>query len=82
MVGPPSCGPCLGGHTGVLGADEVCLSTSNRNFPGRMGHTSARVYLASPAVAAATAITGRITHPAQIVSPDAASERASEVHAH
>jgi 3-isopropylmalate/(R)-2-methylmalate dehydratase large subunit len=62
----PSCGPCIGAQCGVLGADEVCLSTSNRNYRGRMGHLDSRVYLASPAVAAATAITGRITHPAEV----------------
>ena len=62
-VTTPTCGACLGGHMGVLGADEVALATTNRNFRGRMGDTTSRVYLASPVVAAATAVTGRITHP-------------------
>lgn len=65
-VSTPTCGPCLGGHMSVLGEDEVCVSTSNRNYVGRMGHRSARVYLTNPAVAAATAVTGRIAHPEEL----------------
>ena len=67
-VSESTCGPCLGGYNGVLGKDEVCVSTSNRNFPGRMGHPEARVYLCGPAAAAATAITGKITHPETVMS--------------
>lgn len=68
QVGAGTCGPCLGGHHGVLGENEVCLSTSNRNFPGRMGHVSAPVYLAGPGVAAATAILGYIAHPSEVAA--------------
>ena len=67
VVSTPTCGPCLGGHMGILGEGERALSTTNRNFVGRMGHISSEVYLASPAVAAATAIMGYITDPNQII---------------
>jgi len=63
VVSPPTCGPCLGGHMGILAKNERCIATTNRNFVGRMGHVESEVYLASPAVAAASAIAGRITTP-------------------
>ncbi|MFZ7112107.1 MAG: 3-isopropylmalate dehydratase large subunit [Desulfatiglandales bacterium] len=63
VIGPPCCGPCLGGHMGILAQGEKALSTTNRNFIGRMGHPESEVYLASPAVAAATAVMGRIGSP-------------------
>ncbi|HEX68287.1 MAG TPA: 3-isopropylmalate dehydratase large subunit [bacterium] len=66
VISPPTCGPCLGGHMGVLAKGERCLATTNRNFIGRMGHPESEVYLASPAVAAATAIKGRIAHPEEV----------------
>jgi len=62
----PTCGPCLGGHMGILTEGESCLATTNRNFIGRMGHPASFVYLSSPAVAAASAIRGSITHPGEI----------------
>lgn len=65
-VSTPTCGPCLGGHMGVLAAGERAIATTNRNFTGRMGHPESEVYLSNPAVAAASAITGRITHPKDI----------------
>jgi 3-isopropylmalate/(R)-2-methylmalate dehydratase large subunit len=64
----PTCGPCLGGHMGVLAAGERCVSTTNRNFVGRMGHVESEVYLAGPAVAAASAIAGRVAGPEEVVS--------------
>ena len=67
IVSTPTCGPCLGGYMGVLAEGERCVSTTNRNFVGRMGHVESEVYLASPAVAAASAITGRISGPDEVM---------------
>ena len=66
VVSTPTCGPCLGGYMGILAAGERCVSTTNRNFVGRMGHVDSEVYLASPAVAAASAVTGKISCPCQL----------------
>jgi 3-isopropylmalate/(R)-2-methylmalate dehydratase large subunit len=67
VVSTPTCGPCLGGHMGILTEGETCLATTNRNFIGRMGSPKSFVYLSSPAVAAASSITGRITDPSKVV---------------
>ena len=66
VVSTPTCGPCLGGYMGILAAGERCISTTNRNFVGRMGHVDSEVYLASPAVAAASAVTGKISSPEEL----------------
>ncbi|MCI8949885.1 MAG: 3-isopropylmalate dehydratase large subunit [Lachnospiraceae bacterium] len=66
VVSTPTCGPCLGGYMGILAAGERCISTTNRNFVGRMGHVESEVYLASPAVAAASAVLGRIACPCEL----------------
>ena len=66
----PTCGPCLGGHMGILAAGERAVSTTNRNFVGRMGHVDSEVYLASPAVAAASAIAGYIADPADVMDEE------------
>ena len=66
VISTPTCGPCLGGYMGILAAGERAISTTNRNFVGRMGHVESEVYLASPAVAAASAVTGYITDPRRI----------------
>jgi len=65
-VSTPTCGPCLGGHMGILAKGEVAIATSNRNFLGRMGHIQSEVYLSGPAVAAASAVLGRIAHPQEL----------------
>ena len=67
IVSTPTCGPCLGGYMGILAENERCISTTNRNFVGRMGHTDSEIYLASPAVAAASAVTGKISSPDEVI---------------
>jgi 3-isopropylmalate/(R)-2-methylmalate dehydratase large subunit len=66
VIGPPTCGPCLGGHLGILAPGETAIATTNRNFVGRMGHPQSQVYLANPAVAAASAVAGRIAGPDEV----------------
>jgi 3-isopropylmalate/(R)-2-methylmalate dehydratase large subunit len=63
VVSTPTCGPCLGGYMGILASDEIAVATTNRNFVGRMGHVTSKIYLASPEVAAATAVAGKICDP-------------------
>ena len=67
VVSTPTCGPCLGGYMGILAKGERAVATTNRNFVGRMGHVESEVYLASPAVAAASAITGKISAPEEVL---------------
>jgi len=74
VVSTPTCGPCLGGHMGILAKGEVAVATTNRNFTGRMGHIESKVYLASPAVAAAAAITGRLIDPSTIMEAPARAQ--------
>jgi 3-isopropylmalate/(R)-2-methylmalate dehydratase large subunit len=66
IVSTPTCGPCLGGYMGILAENERCVSTTNRNFVGRMGHVTSEVYLASPYVAAASAVAGKLASPDDI----------------
>jgi 3-isopropylmalate/(R)-2-methylmalate dehydratase large subunit len=66
-VSTPTCGPCLGGYMGILAEHERCVATTNRNFIGRMGHNLSEVYLANPSVAAASAVTGKITDPEEVM---------------
>ena len=70
VVSTPTCGPCLGGHMGILAKGERAIATTNRNFVGRMGHPESEVYLSSPAVAAASAVLGRIAHPDEVVGSE------------
>ena len=65
-VSTPTCGPCLGGHMGILAKGETAIATTNRNFVGRMGHPESNVYLANPAIAAASAVLGRIGSPEEL----------------
>ena len=66
VISPPTCGPCVGGHMGVLAKGERAIATTNRNFVGRMGHADSEVYLSNPAVAAASAVLGRIGSPEEL----------------
>jgi len=66
IISPPTCGPCLGGHMGILAQGERAVATTNRNFVGRMGHPGSEVYLSNPAVAAASAVMGRLAGPDEL----------------
>ncbi len=72
MINPPGCGPCVGVHQGILAAGETCISSTNRNFIGRMGSKDSQVYLASPAVVAASAVAGEIVHPEDVLEEEVA----------